>query len=1178
MTSARAPVPPVDLKARIAALQLQQAANSDAAAKSGTSQTLPKANAVNGANALRDRIASFEKQGAVPKPKGRFGFAPPVQQDPNSVKRGELYGNRVPGLSRPHLPVPTNAKSDTKPTRSRSRSRLEELERFATSPSPPASPFAFSDNGDSVGDMFSDGDADSPSNNASQEEAQQASLDALVSQVGGDAAPEVHGEVTEAPTDAPQEPDAPVAVETVGPATDQTEKSSTIGDAPSEPTADVPPRLPSPAPEAELPVPAEPEPPVPPESEPAPEPEPVPASVLVNVIPAPEVPPAKPAPIEGLDPAVQAVIDELDRATRNGDAGSVVVPADTLQTLGLAPQQTGSTVADLLDQLLLQEDVLDIATPVKQRFSLRNSLSSIAVRNYINQQAELAAKDSKSATTPEKKAEKVSSVANTSQSNQFLSSDSPIAEPLSPTSDIYSAYLTATPAVPYSRALPAIPEGPDSPLAFKQQIRRGTFGMDSESSTPPSSVLLPHSSDNGSGSISPGDGSVRLGNSSPPPLSVVIPGTVSKQHTNDRPGGHAPSPVEAVIVTDAQRVVSPTVTRGVLVPAPQSASDSSTSSPLSSYSLGSIYSATSPSSSGPVSRKVSRSSKSRSKAVSPPPPLTPYEEPALTPLEGPKGFHAVVHEKVVEGKSRPVSIIQQYEDLPSPTPMNASNMSDLAALLADAQKLEQRLADARGTPQKKAKALPPRPAPPSTSTPPPPVGRSTPDRRGTPNADRPRPVQDLPESPDDGDNFGRLSQETSMVSRASTISRTSQYDRSSQYAQTFQYESRPLPARPSADRTIERKVSRPSFSDAARPSLDRVSSRTSLDQTGSARPSVDSHLASRPQLQPLFLSADPNTVRIPLPPRPKSAAAGSSVPRSQTSTPPVPRSQASTPPVPPLKGSPKTGTGYLSNLLSRAKSSGNLRQTPDSRDSVGSSSEDSVMVSTPPTPPYEMIGNDTGSVRSSRMFKNSFSRASNFADRLLHRKDGSNQVPDVAIASGDEDDGGLRALPRPPRPLPLPPRPQPPRGLPPPVPGEPQSSGNLQPLPPPGQPSSQRRGSWKSLASVSTTDISAALDNIGMSDNLPPEPIAAAPVVRGLPPGPNAYTSPRPAPQPPLPPPNQPLPPPPPNQPLPAPPRGASRGLPPAGYGLPSNPSVPRKSLPARPKLGQPGQLRSGMI
>ena len=276
----------------------------------------------------------------------------------------------------------------------------------------------------------------------------------------------------------------------------------------------------------------------------------------------------------------------------------------------------------------------------------------------------------------------------------------------------------------------------------------------------------------------------------------------------------------------------------------------------------------------------------------------------------------------------------------------------------------------------------PRSGPKSTATPPPAIGRSTPDRRGTP--DRPRPIQDLPESPEEAIGFSRLSQERSFSGRAS-----SQYDArsSSQHdSRMSQYEHRPLPSRPSIDRSLTRK--------ASRPSLERMPSRPSMDQSSSTRPSIDSS-SSRPQLQPMFLSADPNAVRVPLPSRPKSAMAHSGS-----------RSQSSTPSVPPAKTSPKPGTGYLTNLLSRAKSSGNLRSS-DARNSAGSSSEDSAM---PPTPPYDMGGADASSVRSSKMFKNSISRASNFADRLLHRKDGSHQNADVAIASGGSLTSGRRPV------------------------------------------------------------------------------------------------------------------------------------------------------------------------
>lgn len=52
---------------------------------------------------LRDKIASFEKQGAVPVPRGSFGIGAPPVDDGSSKRKGELYGNRVPGLSKPAI-------------------------------------------------------------------------------------------------------------------------------------------------------------------------------------------------------------------------------------------------------------------------------------------------------------------------------------------------------------------------------------------------------------------------------------------------------------------------------------------------------------------------------------------------------------------------------------------------------------------------------------------------------------------------------------------------------------------------------------------------------------------------------------------------------------------------------------------------------------------------------------------------------------------------------------------------------------------------------------------------------------------------------------------------------------------------------------------------------------------
>ena len=918
-------------------------------------------------------------------------------------RHGELYGNRIPGLSRPHIPVPTSSKGDKRSSSKPRESTRLELERYVTSPSPPHSPFLTSDNGDSIGEVLSDGELTSPGDPlaVSQEEAQ-LSLSALVSPPISESehslqSPPANG-------DSSQEPDAGSEEASASHTAEQAEIVAVSTEEVKPPEVIVSPSEPVEA--LSSTGHAEDGPPTVEVTEETRE-ESSPRDAVVTEqtdLPSEQHEASNREPI---DPAVQAVIDQLDKATQSGDAGAVIVPAEALQSLVQLGTEQQKSVQDMLDQLLLQQDAIDIATPVKQRFSLNGQLSSQAVLDYISQQSSLS-KDVNPSTPPRnvgKIHKDTQDEAPQSQSNQFLSpttpstysADSPVGEePLSPASDIYSAYYAATPAVSERppRALPSIPEAPDSPALFKA-ARRGTFGADgdvlSAGSSAPTSAPVRTPSDDGlfseqqnrtgekrdtQRSVTPGDGMVRIAGTPPrvtsPPLSVVIPQPVAPKPLQAPPKIMEPrvsDDIDAVIVQQPRNVVSPVVARGVVVPAPKSASGSSSSSPASTYSPNSAYSGdgTSPSSTAPVSRKASSASRGRRSHVSPALSSTPFEEPELTPIEGPKGFRAVVHGKVVEGKSRPVSVNVQYPDLPSPSPIVGTGMSDLAALLADAVVFEKQLADVR-TPSKKPRATPsPAPAPPVTSTPTPPPGT------GRGGSDRPRPSQDLPESPDDHDQFARLSQSQERNTSAPRTSHTS---------------GRPLPehprlSRPSVDRTIDRKPSRPS--------LERMPSRPSLDQTASTRPSTDS-TSSRIQLQPMFLTADPNAVRIPLPPRPKSAMAhSSSASRSQSSTPP--------PPLPP-KSPPRTG--YLTNLLSRAKSSSSLRPSPDPRDSLGSSSEDSVTVATPPTPPYDTgsINESTGSIRSSRMFKNGLSRVSTLADRMLHRKDGSNHGPEVAIASG----------------------------------------------------------------------------------------------------------------------------------------------------------------------------------
>ncbi|CAL1705443.1 unnamed protein product [Somion occarium] len=101
MTSTRPPVPPVNLKDRIAALQ-QRNVIPNTHAQHGTS-VMSSSTSLGTTGSLRDKIATFEKQGAVPVPRGSFGIGAPPVDDGSSKRRGELYGNRVPGLSKPAI-------------------------------------------------------------------------------------------------------------------------------------------------------------------------------------------------------------------------------------------------------------------------------------------------------------------------------------------------------------------------------------------------------------------------------------------------------------------------------------------------------------------------------------------------------------------------------------------------------------------------------------------------------------------------------------------------------------------------------------------------------------------------------------------------------------------------------------------------------------------------------------------------------------------------------------------------------------------------------------------------------------------------------------------------------------------------------------------------------------------
>ncbi|THU80626.1 hypothetical protein K435DRAFT_494868 [Dendrothele bispora CBS 962.96] len=96
--SSRTPAP-VNLKERIAALEQRNVVQNQKQTPSPSTTPSPSSSTLNvpPTNALRDRIAKFEKKGGVPVPRGSFGLgAPPPSENAPAKRRGELYGNRIP--------------------------------------------------------------------------------------------------------------------------------------------------------------------------------------------------------------------------------------------------------------------------------------------------------------------------------------------------------------------------------------------------------------------------------------------------------------------------------------------------------------------------------------------------------------------------------------------------------------------------------------------------------------------------------------------------------------------------------------------------------------------------------------------------------------------------------------------------------------------------------------------------------------------------------------------------------------------------------------------------------------------------------------------------------------------------------------------------------------------------
>lgn len=154
-TNLRVQAPPVNLKERIAAFQQRNASPGPRPTSPSPAPT-PSPNSAG----LRDKIAKFEKKGGIPVPRGSFGLgAPPLAENGQAKRRGELYGNRIPGAVRASGGGPTTSRSASPFESSRSFSLsaldVDEMDSSPTdtppltdtlpsspsSPSSPASPF-----------------------------------------------------------------------------------------------------------------------------------------------------------------------------------------------------------------------------------------------------------------------------------------------------------------------------------------------------------------------------------------------------------------------------------------------------------------------------------------------------------------------------------------------------------------------------------------------------------------------------------------------------------------------------------------------------------------------------------------------------------------------------------------------------------------------------------------------------------------------------------------------------------------------------------------------------------------------------------------------------------------------------------------------------------------------------
>lgn len=106
-TNPRVQTPPINLKERIAAIE-QRNSSPKSHSESPNPTGIPQLAAH---NALRDKIAKFERKGGVPVPRGRFGLGAPPADSGKPRKHGEMYGNRIPRAVSGRTPAPVGSQA-----------------------------------------------------------------------------------------------------------------------------------------------------------------------------------------------------------------------------------------------------------------------------------------------------------------------------------------------------------------------------------------------------------------------------------------------------------------------------------------------------------------------------------------------------------------------------------------------------------------------------------------------------------------------------------------------------------------------------------------------------------------------------------------------------------------------------------------------------------------------------------------------------------------------------------------------------------------------------------------------------------------------------------------------------------------------------------------------------------